>query len=1297
MGAAVYVTDDSAPSGTPDAAPQADAGQKTLDFLTAIKNTPAANDNKAAPAEAEPVKPADPGAATLQFLKDAKEGNLPEPKRPYQTSPMSLATNAAAGFNEAVADTLGAPVDAASYALHHPLQVAQKLTPAGMAQPFLDLIGGPKIVPDLPSIPEGRYPPIGGSQSIKQAMGLIGANPDTLEPQNGAERIARGLGGGVASAMAPEAVVGAAGRAGAAVPKFLQAAFGNGASMAAVASNAAIGGTAGATGEAAAEAVPDDFAAAKPFVRAVGNLAGGAGAAAIRETPALVGAGVKAAQDFAAPMTSEGQQRLAEEMLAKGATDRQAALTALQNGPTKGVGDVPLTTYQVTGDTGIGAMDRAAETGEGGVGPFNARRAAQNEARVGAVKALQPTGDPAAVAGHIRDHLADIDEMTAGIQRQVEAAAQAKAAPIGTGTPEGHGAAMREGLADSLAAAKARESALWKAVDPDGKLAMGSAPISTAARRIETTIPQAAKGMEGEEAAIFKAAKDLETVSKFSEITALRSRISDEMRAQRGPNGNPTVLARLTQLRGAVEKAIEDAAEHKAGQEVEAVKSGAMKPEEAMASRLQAKIDEFNRSNAGGSAEGEAATARAANAASLPPAIGARSEGSGRFGNAPGDSGLPKAGAAEPAARAGRKFLTPEPERAPTSLLKYLAARGGIKLTPDLQAIFGRGVNPSFGGIGRLFTDRGMSLDDAIQSAKEGHYLVDPGDFSGGESALSHNDILDLIANEAAGDKAYPLNESGTAAQHEWLGELRAAESLLRTELKESGINPNKVDRDILHKAIEMMASGEQPNPSIAYEQAVMHSSDSFAAERAERIAETGPIHGHDFSDDAYGAPPREFAPPSDEEGIAGARGEVGARGGQSRSGGQSDRTQSQAGNASPPLTANLDENAAARIRAASEATKERAQTFKQGAVGETLAEMGAKGNYRILDSQVGAKFFKPGNTGTEAVSAFRTAVGDRNEAAQALEGFAGLSLRKAAMTADGTIDPGKFATWQKAHADALRAMPEVAAKFADAAKASEAVADATAMRAAALDGYQKTALGKFLKLSDAGDVTRTVGEIFGSKTAIQDMRTLASEVANNPDAREGLRKAVADYMTSKFVGNTEQIKSDAFQTFVRENKPVLAQVFSHDELKGIEAVAAELSRVKRLADLQALPGRSTTAQDLIKPIKEAGEGHGLSPFAETMVGAVEGFHAMGVPGAVGGAAAAAAKQKIMGARAAGMQNVQKLVRGMLLNPELARAALERAPTIAKTTRDIRFAQQLNRVAAIAAQRQISQKQAARR
>ena len=70
--------------------------------------------------------------------------------------------------------------------------------------------------------------------------------------------------------------------------------------------------------------------------------------------------------------------------------------------------------------------------------------------------------------------------------------------------------------------------------------------------------------MSGEEAAIFDTASNLPSVAPFSEITALRSRISSAMREEMRSAGSTPTYARLAQLRGSVEDAITNAATHKA-------------------------------------------------------------------------------------------------------------------------------------------------------------------------------------------------------------------------------------------------------------------------------------------------------------------------------------------------------------------------------------------------------------------------------------------------------------------------------------------------------------------------------------------------------------------------------------------------------------------------------------------------------------------------------------------------------------------------------------------------------------
>lgn len=1155
---------------------------------------------------------------------------------------------------------------------------------SGLSQGAIDILGLPgdlitgagNLVSRGINAATGSHIPIVtspiGSEAIGNAFGAINPrmNPANVPPQNTAEALARGIGAGAASALVPEmAVSGVAPLISGAAPRVaeaLPAAFGSGANNAALAKNAAIGAGAGLAGEGAAAASPD---AVKPYARLAGNLVGGATGGLLAEAPGAAGAAVRAGREYAQPFTAGGQSAAADAIFAnKIVQDRAAALEALRNYqgsaiPEAGAEAAP-TTFQATGDMGIGAGERAFETAN--PIPFQQRRTAQNNARVAVLERLQPTGDPGQVAAHIQAQLADLDDMTNGIVGQATKRAQTAGAAIPEVAPEESGAAMRRGLIETNKGAKAWERALWSAVDPDGTLRMGAAPIANGARRIQSTLAANAKPMEGEEAAIFKASQALEPVSKFSEITALRSRISDEMRRLRNAGEDESQsFARLTQLRGAVEQAITEAAENKAAHESTAVVAGDMRPEDTTAFRIAQAEDEYGRYLAASDQRGAGASAR--------QSFG-ENPGAGENGSAgplraempatePGRSSGRDQGISQ---KAGERFLTETPPKSlpRTRLLEYLAARGGLKPTADLEQIFGKGVNPvlqTSAGARRLFNPKGMTLNDAFQAAKEGRYSFDAADVTGRESRVNgDNHILELLDRDNSGHEVRPEGEIGER-DFEYLHAMRSAEEHVRAELKAVGVNPADESRAVLQRAIDYVADpATRMEPLDAYKRARA----DFPRESA-RAPEEG--SGQPPLDETEHAEPnvgdhweREFVSPK------------------------------------------MDEDTAAKLKMASAATRERKQTFGQGPVGEALRTQGSADNFKVLDSAVGQKFFKPGMTGAETARAFREATGNSPDAMAGLANYAALTLRKAAMRPDGTLDPKAFETWRGKYGEALKELPGLAGSFANAAKAAEAVDAATAMRSAALKAYEQGAVGKVLKVSDPEAVTNTVGAIFGEKDAIQQMRQLASEVASNPAARDGLRRAVAKFMAEKFISNREAgtsgvnaLKGDAFQTFVRKNRPALAQVLKPDEIKGLEAVAKSLAEANRSIDALKLPGRSNTAQDInaLAKIKPPENKSPISLFTEMIAAGEVGAHVGGHTGMIAGAGLSMGRHMLGAVRAAGMKNVRDLVEEMILNPELARAALERAPVEKTTTRDIKFRQRLNRIATIAASRMISQKQ----
>lgn len=162
---------------------------------------------------------------------------------------------------------------------------------------------------------------------------------------------------------------------------------------------------------------------------------------------------------------------------------------------------------------------------------------------------------------------------------------------------------------------------------------------------------------------------------------------------------------------------------------------------------------------------------------------------------------------------------------------------------------------------------------------------------------------------------------------------------------------------------------------------------------------------------------------------------------------------------------------------------------------------------------------FKPGTKGFETVQAFQRAVGDDQATAAMLHDAAAASLRQSAMRPEGTLDPVRFDAWRQRFGDALRALPEgIGARFDDAARATESIEHVAAIRRDALEAYQRNAIGRLIDAQHPEDVTKAVGTIFSGKNPVGTMRSIAVETAKDPAAREGLRKAVGDYLTGRFI-----------------------------------------------------------------------------------------------------------------------------------------------------------------------------------
>lgn len=394
-----------------------------------------------------------------------------------------------------------------------------------------------------------------------------------------------------------------------------------------------------------------------------------------------------------------------------------------------------------------------------------------------------------------------------------------------------------------------------------------------------------------------------------------------------------------------------------------------------------------------------------------------------------------------------------------------------------------------------------------------------------------------------------------------------------------------------------------------------------------------------------------------------------------------------------------VDQQAADRLATATNATRQRKQTFGAEPVNKILQRPGPSYDYKMPAGDIAAHVWRPGPQGSSAVSAVLKGAHNSPEAIDAIRVGAAASLRKAAMTADGTIDPDKFAAWKARHAEALDALEKVApnstAPYEDAAKAGVNLALIAHQRAAAIKAMQRSAIAKVANVDNPNDVTRSIGSIFGRRDAVQTMREVATAAKKDPVAFEGLRKAIIDHMTEKLVSNTEAatsgknlIKSDQFQTFVGKNRAALAQVFSGKEIASMEAIARDLKRANRSIASTKIPGGSDTAQNLASMTKYAIEPTILNKLLEFGAWGGGGAGALighglesGVTGALIGAGAGQVARWIGGLRAAGITHVNELVRDAMLNPDFAKTLLMKASKRAGRGSDATFARTLSRLA----------------
>jgi hypothetical protein len=944
--------------------------------------------------------------------------------------------------------------------------------------------------------------------------------------------------------------------------------------------------------------------------------------------PAITGAGANAAgrlaREHVGPMLPEVgplsglKQRLADEMLAKSASNPEAAAANLAFQPHEIVpGSIPHTA-EVAGDIGLAKATEQADLGGLLGGNLKEIEGTQNQARRAAINEMAPErADQMAPARLFRNQMNDMETRSQAIIDQMRQLSDAEMAKIpGRVNSDEVGSKYRGELEDAYTAEKAKRDELYKAV---GNPNVVVAPVREGGVAIADRIGPRAKKMAGEEAEIFKEVASLPDVAPFQDLRDIDVRLSDAMAAA-SRAGDNTSWARLVEMKGIVKDAMTRAVDNQAAYEAKAVRAGQMDAADTLQARLdeyQSRFSDLEQTRVSGYPETYAGPASPQEAYD-PSVFRAEGEGGQGLPSSQGNSTLQTGFDARPGLSGAAK--------PPPDIIDAIRQFGGIKdVGGDLRA---RGLNEKRGIINNK---NGLDPDKMREYLAEAGYLG--GDTEGAVSGTTIRDMMDRIDQSLAGNRVHSVHDSMEAERNQiyrdWREQKDAvlkAQSEIERNISATGGTP--VEKPILRDAAVSMVEDKLPWDT-ALEQAYIR----YEGDKASASSSNNKI------------------PPRDRDAL---------------------RTVGDAENLAtqdiPPSSVEEISGQAKKLAKANKVHAEFAQTYRQGPVKAALATYGYKGQYRATDSAIADALFKKGDASYERTKSFLSAAKQTPDAVGSVQDSAINSLRSL-MKGDRLTDAA-LTKWKNDYRGALRAVDEVqpgfSSRFDTAAKATDLVSQAEAVRAQQIKDFQKSTAVDFMSLTDPSEVQVKVGKMLASDTGPTQVKELVKQIGSDTDALEGIRRAGVEELVSKFSnaatsGGEKELSGAKVGKFLDNNAEAMTALYGKERMSSMRRLAADLERKQEAIDLTKAKG-SDSAHRMLPAIQKmaAKAGHmaeGLGP----LIAAIEAYQHAGVKGAmlVGiGTVGLAGLKKL---HTAGIKNVTDLYVEGLLHPSVGKEMLLRA------------------------------------
>jgi hypothetical protein len=245
-------------------------------------------------------------------------------------------------------------------------------------------------------------------------------------------------------------------------------------------------------------------------------------------------------------------------------------------------------------------------------------------------------------------------------------------------------------------------------------------------------------------------------------------------------------------------------------------------------------------------------------------------------------------------------------------------------------------------------------------------------------------------------------------------------------------------------------------------------------------------------------------------------------------------------------------------------------------------------------------------------------------------------------------VDPTAFRRWLNNHASAIAELPPgVRRGFQSAADAAATLERVTAERQAALRGFDQSTVGKVLGVPVA-DLEKTIKSYLETPSRAHEM---ANAVSGNKAAQEGLRRLTADFIVRQFTSASDDLSKAALTTWLKRNRPGMAAVFGNEGALRFQRLSDDIERSRKQLVTGKDPAGPGTAGDLASVAKSAAGATVMSLIAKAL-------------GPKGIAAAGIGKAILGNMKLAGMADVDALFARALLDPELARKLLTKAPAV---------------------------------